>query len=76
MSKLFREKIYKKVRILRILYIVSTPAIYDQIIASDETGWMSAHEYIDQKNLDDLLARSQQPPISLFKKIISFLKSY
>lgn len=45
-------------------------------IAGDETGWMSVHEYIDQKNLDDLLASPQQPPMSLFKKVISFLKSY
>ncbi len=44
MSKLFREKIYKKVRILRILYIVSTPAIYDQIDSLSDDSFPASIE--------------------------------
>lgn len=53
------------------LFILNPP-----FIAGNETGWMCAHENVDQKYLDELLAPPQQPPISLFKKIISILKSH
>lgn len=53
------------------LFLLNPP-----FIAGDETGWMCAHENVNKKFIDELLAPPQQAPISLFKKIIFFLKSH
>lgn len=53
------------------LFLLNPP-----FIAGNETGWMCAHENVDQKYLDDLLTPPQEPQMSLFQKIVSYLKLY